>query len=90
MEPKLADCRDWSLSWDMNGDGGFSITDIGMLLKSVFYMPGDFILSHMGSWLTTFFEVTPDAFGGGMSGFISFVIWITLLGSVFSDANAKK
>lgn len=81
---KLSDLRDWTLQLDMNGDGAFTVSDVFLCLKSLFFMPGDFVLSHMGKTLTSFFEITPEAFGGAASGVISFIIWIVLFSSLAS------
>jgi hypothetical protein len=81
--------RQWKFVSDMNFDGAVTISDVGLWLKWLFFMPGDALMfAAMDSPAGRFFEVTPSSYGGIWSGIVSLLTWllfISLLGSVLSS-----
>jgi hypothetical protein len=72
--------RNWDMAWDMNRDGAFTITDIQLLLKSIYFYPGDYVVSLVGpTALGRFLEMTPLSYGGWGSGVVSFFCWLLVL-----------
>jgi len=74
--------RPWSpLVWDVNNDGVFTVTDIGLWLENAFFLPGDWAI-----WLTAtyapdigrFFEVGVSDYGSTFSALVSVFIWLAL------------
>ncbi|MHA1539298.1 MAG: hypothetical protein ACTSXQ_02355 [Alphaproteobacteria bacterium] len=77
--------RNWNIVTDMNFDGIFTITDIWMLVKSLFYYPGDFILKLLiDTEFGAFLELNSNFYGGTLSGFISLFIYFYLLPHISS------
>ena len=74
---QIADGR-WFLAKDMNCDGVFTISDVNLWLEWVFFLPGDglFWLQMQDQQLSTFFELTPDVYGGWASGIFSAIGWL--------------
>jgi hypothetical protein len=67
---------------DRNMDGVQTISDVGMLIKGIFYLPGDFLLTHLmmvAPSLAIFFEVDAGSLDGGWAGFWSVLAWPVLL-----------
>lgn len=72
--------RDWVLKKDMNLDGSFTITDIWLLFKSLYFYPGDYLLnSIINTNFGKFFEISINDYGGFASGLISFFSWLFLV-----------
>jgi hypothetical protein len=68
--------RQWYFVADMNLDGSVTITDVGLWMKWLFFMPGDaLILASMDTAMGRFLEVTPTSYGGFGSGVVSFLVW---------------
>lgn len=72
----------WFIAKDMNCDGVFTISDTQQWAWWLFLYPGDYILWMVMQIpeLATFWELSPDAFGGWISGFLSGVSWFIALG----------
>jgi len=74
--------RLWSCRKDMNGDGKFTVSDIPLLIQCVFFYPGDSLIYNLlleKSNKATFFELTPESYGGKFSFVASFVVWVAAL-----------
>lgn len=71
-------CR-WFIAKDMNCDGVFTISDVGLWLEWAFFLPGDGLLWAVmrGSpKMATFLEITPADYGGWSMGIISASLWL--------------
>ena len=67
-------------AWDVTGDGVFTISDAGVWLNALFFLPGNKVLATlMETSLGRFFEMTPDWYGGWFSGIVSLAIWLIVL-----------
>lgn len=80
----------WTFDWDMNGDGRFTISDIGKLIAWVFYAPGDALLLGImlkAADFAAFLELTPKYLYGGWSFFISLVVWWVGLGTIYAEVK---
>jgi hypothetical protein len=72
--------RDWILKKDMNFDGAFTITDIWLFLKSLFFYPGDYLIMHfINTGIGKFFEFSANDYGGFVSGLASFFAWLFII-----------
>jgi len=77
--PKPQEGRKWSLAKDIDGDGNFTIYDVTGWVGWLFFYPGDWVLSGFFSrykGAASFFQVTPDDYGGFLSFLISLAAWI--------------
>ena len=68
----------WFIDKDMNCDGLFTISDVGLWAEWAFFLPGDGLLwAVMQSQpLATFLELTPAVYSGWFSGIVSAIIWL--------------
>jgi hypothetical protein len=81
-------CNRAQFSSDMNADGVFTITDVGLILKQVFLLPADMATGILfaSDDLVRFFEMncnTGTSYGGAV---FSFIAWAALLGAVSSNS----
>lgn len=69
--------RRWDISADMTRDGMFTISDLLKHAEYLFLIPGDGILFALSLFdpLRTFFELSPESYGGWFSWIISTWIW---------------
>lgn len=80
--------RDWGLRWDMTGDGAFTISDVYLLLISLFFYPGDVVVyALLGSSVGNFFEMTAASYGGGFSFLVSILFWLVVFLIVSSSLS---
>jgi len=64
--------RIWTLHLDMNHDGVTTLHDMALILKSLFFYPGDLILKFVvGTELGNFLELSAADYGGMTSGTVS-------------------
>jgi hypothetical protein len=78
-QAKIAGTLRWQFSWDMNGDGVITISDTWLLLKWLFFAPGDYLLlwfMQVVPQAAIYFEVTPASLFGLGSGVLSFFCWM--------------
>ena len=71
----------WFIAKDMNCDGPFTISDVGLWAEWAFFLPGDGLLwaAMQSQQLATFLELTPAAYSGWFSGVVSAIIWLIAL-----------
>jgi len=70
-----------ALAWDGNADGHFTVTDVGLLLETLFFLPGDTLI-----WLTLryvptvsrFLEVDTGEYGSTFSALLSVLVWLAV------------
>ena len=65
----------------MNCDGLFTITDANLWLEWLFFLPADGLTWALMQWqpdAAVFLELTPDAYSGWGSGFLSVFLWLVL------------
>lgn len=73
-------CSYWvlTLAEDMNRDGHFTISDVGLWIKYFFYLPGDFLVGQIVNkvpWFSQFFEINDTWCHGFLSGLFGFFVW---------------
>ena len=71
--------RHWVPVVDMNLDGVFSISDVGLWFTWFYFLPGDFLVWFFikaAPFIGTFFEMNIESYGGVFSGIFSLIIWI--------------
>jgi len=73
-------CSYWAIKLvgDMNGDGYFTISDIGLWVKYFFYLPGDFLVGIIVlnyPRFSRFFEIDVSWCHDFLSGLTGFVFW---------------
>ncbi len=85
--------RDWVFKADMNIDGTFTISDIYLFLKSLYFYPGDYLIRFLSNNdVGKFLEISIQDYGGFMSGFFSFFAWayfLFLLYALFKEVSSK-
>jgi hypothetical protein len=72
----------------MNGDGIFTIDDVWLMVKYVYFAPGDLVIfAHMADPdLPTLVEVDASWLYGWTSGVISALVWFIVLGTIGATA----
>ena len=78
----------WYFALDMNGDGIFTIDDVWLMVKYVYFAPGDLVIfAHMADPdLPTLVEVDASWLYGWTSGVISALVWFIVLGTIAATA----
>lgn len=71
----------WQFTRDMNCDGLFTISDVGLWIHWLFFLPGDAVFYGLLSIpkLAVFLEITPAWYGGWTSGILSILGWLLVL-----------
>jgi DNA-binding MarR family transcriptional regulator len=70
-----------SLVWDGNADGRFTVTDVGLWLQTLFFLPGDTLIWFSLTYtpeVTQFFEVDAGQYGSTFSALLSVFVWLAL------------
>lgn len=81
----MYDSRQWSFVSDMNHSGSITISDVWLWFEWLYFYPGDgliYFLMNKAPEIGQFFEITHSSYGGILSGIVSFVFWIFLLGAL--------
>jgi hypothetical protein len=81
---------------DMNGDGAFTIRDVGRWLAWAFFLPGEALFNLMAAYpeFVRFFEISRGSCRGVLAGIISALLWVivgfVLLNIVLLPGNVIK
>jgi len=70
-----------ALSWDGNADGHFTVTDVGLLLETLFFLPGDTLIWFSLRYVPTisrFLEVDSSEYGSTFSALLSVLVWLAI------------
>ena len=87
------DLRQWSFVADMNQSGAITISDVWLWFKWLYFYPGDYLLYIVIDRLPSaanFFEITPESYGGILSGFFSLLTWLIFIGGIIVDIRQRK
>ena len=79
----MLDPRQWTFVADMNYSGSITISDVGIWWKWLYFYPGDgfiYFLVNSAPDVGHFLEVSYSDYGGILSGVVSFIVWITVIG----------
>jgi len=87
----------WTFAQDMNLDGVVTISDVGLWIEWVFFLPGDLMIEGILLWgprLAVFLELSRADFGGLGSGVVSVFGWLLVgffifFSGVFFDQEPK-
>lgn len=74
--------RQWDFVADMNGSGSVTVSDVWLWIKWVYFWPGDAFIDVMirnFPTIAAFFELSTNKFGGPLSLFLSFGLWIVAI-----------
>lgn len=78
----MNDSLPWeSLVWDGNSDGRFTVTDVGLWLQTLFFLPGDTLIwlsLRYAPGVTRFFEVDTGQYGSTFSALLSVFVWLAI------------
>jgi hypothetical protein len=87
----LWDAR-WHFAIDMNGDGVFTIDDVWLMVKYVYFAPGDWLVfGHMADPdLPTLFELDSSWLYGWASGVISGLVWFIVLWIIAAHIRSHR
>jgi len=76
--------RQWRFIADMNADGMVTASDLPLLAKWIYFVPGDAVIAQFGTTkFGQFLELTPASFGSPTSAALSAVAWLLALLVVF-------
>ncbi|MGD2166855.1 MAG: hypothetical protein PVF63_02040 [Gammaproteobacteria bacterium] len=70
-----------SLVWDGNADGRITVSDVGLWLQTLFFLPGDTMIwfsLRYAPEVTQFFEVDSGQYGSTFSALVSVFIWLAV------------
>jgi hypothetical protein len=69
----------------MNCDQVFTISDVGLWLHQLYFLPGDGLIAILltDAEIARFLELTPALYGGWISGVLSLVGWSLCLNLIF-------
>lgn len=68
-----------TIKLDMNHDGATTLHDMTLLLRALFFYPGDLILKFVvGTELGNFWQLSSEDYGGYTSGTLSFFCFFML------------
>jgi len=70
--------RLWHFVADMNLDGSFTISDVWLWFKWLYFYPGDglvYLFLNKTPSIADFFEMTTSSYGGVFSGVVSLVFF---------------
>lgn len=67
--------------WERTGDGQVTISDLWHLVGDVLHLPGDVVIALIlkDNEVSSFFETTCQALGGGWSTGISLFAWLSFV-----------
>ena len=74
--------RQWDFVADMNHSGSVTISDVWLWFKWLYFWPGDaliFLVVQNAPDAALFLELSPRNFGGPLSLFLSFGLWVLFL-----------
>ena len=73
---------------DMNHDGVVSMTDVGLWLQWLFFLPGDLAtLVVLGTPVGDFLEISLDSLQGWGSGFLSLCVWYVVFQGLLCECK---
>ncbi len=67
------------LEWDVNNDGGFTVSDVGLWLHHLFFLPGDLLIwgaLRYAPGFSSFLEVNASHFGSTIAALLSVFVWL--------------
>lgn len=79
-----------SLVWDGNADGQITVTDVGLWLQTLFFLPGDTLIwlsLRYAPEITQFFEVDAGQYGSTFSALLSVFVWLGIAVLVLSTSH---
>ena len=82
--------RQWQFVADMNRNGMLTMSDVWLWVKWAYFWPGDgliYLAITKTPGLAVFFELSYSKFGGPLSLFLSFPIWVIFLVLMFLTWN---
>jgi hypothetical protein len=74
--------RRWEFVADMTGNGTVTVSDFWQWIEWLYFWPGDGLMYLVMKYVPAvgaFLELTPGRYGGPLSLFISFGLWIVAL-----------
>ena len=78
------------LVWDVNRDGNFTVTDLGLWLQHTFFLPGDWLIWIMLRYapgLGRFLEVDAGAYGSTVSALLSVFSWLGVIVLIMTTSH---
>ena len=79
-----------SLVWDGNSDGRFTVTDVGLCLQQLFFLPGDTLIwlsLRFAPGISQFFEVDAAQYGSTFSALLSVFVWLAVTVIVMTTSH---
>jgi DNA-binding MarR family transcriptional regulator len=78
------------LVWDVNNDGSFTVTDLGLWLQHVFFLPGDWIIWMILRYapeVGRFLEVDTREYGTSFSALLSVFSWLAVIVTIMTTSH---
>ncbi len=74
---------------DMNLDGVVSVSDVGLWLEWLYFLPGDLaVLALLGTPVGDFLEITLGSMQGIGSGVLSFCVWLVVFEGLLCEKKS--
>jgi DNA-binding MarR family transcriptional regulator len=76
--------------WDINNDGTFTVTDLGLWLQHVFFLPGDWIIWMILRYtpeIGRFLEVGTREYGSSFSALLSVFSWLAIIITIMTTSH---
>lgn len=76
--------------WDVNNDGSFTVTDLGLWLQNVFFLPGDWLIWMMLRYapeVGRFLEVDAGAYGSTVAALLSVFSWLGIIVVIMTTSH---
>jgi DNA-binding MarR family transcriptional regulator len=76
--------------WDVNNDGSFTVTDLGLWLHHAFFLPGDWLIWMMLRYtpeVGRFLEVDSGEYGSTVSALLSVFSWLGIIVLIMTTSH---
>ena len=82
----------WIIAIDTDGDGAYTLSDLGRWLEYIFFAPGDALvwLASRVPAVSAYLELSPDWYSTWAPGIASFAVWFVILWSFDQFSRSSR